>query len=55
MSARGMVLFPIMVDGRLLALIYGDVENAERLRFKPEELNLLKTLRNQAVLAVRQK
>ncbi|MFM9968800.1 MAG: hypothetical protein ACKVQK_10430 [Burkholderiales bacterium] len=28
---------------------------AARLRFKPEELNLLKTLRNQAVLAVRQK
>ena len=54
-SARGMVLFPIMVDGRLLALIYGDADKADRLRFKPEELNLLKTLRNQAVLAVRQK
>jgi serine/threonine protein kinase len=54
-QARGMVLFPIRVNTTAIALIYGDAASVERLRFKPEELNLLKTLRNQAVLAVRQK
>ncbi len=53
--ARGLVLFPLRINGKPLALIYGDADSPERLRFKPDELNLLKTLRNQAVMAVKQK
>jgi len=49
------VLFPIMVGKRPVALIYADTDDPAVLKFQPEELNLLKTLRNQAVLAFRQK
>lgn len=52
--ARGFVLLPIMVKARAVGLIYGDSDSSEVLRFKPDELSLLKALRNQAVLAVRQ-
>jgi hypothetical protein len=52
-TARGMVLFPIVVNKRALALIYADADNHAVLRFSPEDLNLLKTLRSQAVLAMK--
>lgn len=54
-KTRGMVLFPILLKKRPVALIYADTENARMLRFHPNELNMLKTLRNQAVLAFKQK
>ncbi len=54
-KALGMVLFPIMLNKRPVALIYADSDRAEVLALAPEELNLLKTLRNQALLAIRQK
>jgi serine/threonine protein kinase len=53
MSARGMALLPIVSNRRTVGLIYADADDADTLRFSPEELNLLKTLRNQAVLAMR--
>jgi hypothetical protein len=53
--ARGLVLFPVRVREQPVALIYGDADSPDCLRFKPDELSLLKTLRNQAVLAVRQR
>lgn len=52
--ARGLVLFPLRLKTRIMGLLYGDTERLGSLRFKPEELNLLRTLRNQAVLAIRQ-
>lgn len=55
LSTRGVVLFPILVNHRPVALIYADTDSAGSLQFAPEELNLLKTLRNQAVLAIKQK
>ncbi|HEY9381580.1 MAG TPA: HDOD domain-containing protein, partial [Burkholderiales bacterium] len=54
-TAHGMVLFPVLVNHRPVALIYADADVPEVLHFQPEELNLLKTLRNQAVLAIKQK
>ncbi len=54
-TAHGMVLFPVLVNHRPVALIYADADVPEVLRFQSEELNLLKTLRNQAVLAIKQK
>ncbi len=53
--ARGMMLFPIVVNKRPVGLIYADADHADALSLHAEELNLLKTLRNQAVLAIRQK
>jgi hypothetical protein len=54
-AARGFVLFPVAVNKRPVALIYADHIESGRLRFADGELNLLKTLRNQAILAIRQK
>jgi serine/threonine protein kinase len=52
---RGVLLLPIVIAKRPVALIYADADDAARLRFEPEALNLLKTLRNQAVLAIKQR
>jgi hypothetical protein len=52
-NARGFLLFPINVNGKVVALIYADAQESEKLRFAPEDLALLKTLRSQAVLAIR--
>ena len=54
-QARGFVLFPVIVNRKPMALIYADHEEAGRLRFADGELNLLKMLRNQAILAIQQK
>jgi HD-like signal output (HDOD) protein len=53
-GARGMVLLPIVNRKRTLGLIYADSNSPATLHFSSEELGLLKTLRNQAVLAMRQ-
>jgi HD-like signal output (HDOD) protein len=53
-GARGIVLLPIVSRKRTLGLIYADSDEPAVLRFSAEELGLLKTLRNQALLAMRQ-
>lgn len=50
---KSMVLLPIMINKRIAALLYGDADRAGTLALGSEELSLLKTLRNQAVLAIR--
>jgi hypothetical protein len=50
----GFVLFPLVVDKRPFGLFYADQEEAGRLRLGKAEADLLLTLRNQAVLAIRQ-
>jgi len=52
--ARSFLIFPIVVDKAPIAMIYADQDNGQ-MSIPPKELNLLKTLRNQAVLAVKQK
>ena len=54
-SARGFVLFPVVINNKAVALIYADGDAPGMMRFANGELNLLKTLRNQAILAIRQK
>jgi eukaryotic-like serine/threonine-protein kinase len=51
--AHSFALFPIQLKNKPIALLYGDADAAGRLRFEPDELALLKTLRNQAVLAIK--
>lgn len=51
--ARSFALFPIVVNKKPIGLLYGDANAAGRLQIPPDELALLKTLRNQAVLAIR--
>jgi serine/threonine protein kinase len=53
-SAGTFVLFPIIVKDRPVGMIYGDAAKANSIAIHEDELKLLRTLRNQAVLAIRQ-
>ncbi|WP_249605157.1 HDOD domain-containing protein [Chromobacterium sp. IRSSSOUMB001] len=52
--AHTFVLLPLSLDKRKLGILYGDRRQAGSLAIAPEQLSLLKTLRNQALLAIRQ-
>jgi eukaryotic-like serine/threonine-protein kinase len=54
MSAKTFVLFPLTIKGSPVALIYADRQKAGSIHIPEKELMLLKTLRNQAVLAIKQ-
>lgn len=53
-AARTFVLFPLIVRGRPIALIYGDKRLPGEIALHEKELGLLKALRNQAILALKQ-
>lgn len=55
LGAQTFILLPLIIDKKIIGLFYGDKARAGELHIPPAELNLLKTLRNQAVLAIRQK
>ncbi|RTL49473.1 MAG: serine/threonine protein kinase [Rhodocyclaceae bacterium] len=52
--AKTFALFPLTIKGNPVALIYCDKDKAGDIRIPEKELQLLKTLRNQAVLAIKQ-
>jgi serine/threonine protein kinase len=52
--ARSFALFPMAIKGRPVGLLYGDSDVEDAICFSAEELSLLKTLRNQAVIAIKQ-
>lgn len=52
--SRTFVLFPLTIKGRAVALIYADKDHAGDISIGEQELALLRTLRNQAVLAIKQ-
>ena len=52
--SRTFVLFPLNIKGAPVALIYCDKERAHSIVIPEKELALLKTLRNQALLAIKQ-
>lgn len=52
--ARSLVLFPLNIKGNPVALIYADCDEADSIVIPDKELSLLRTLRNQAVLAIKQ-
>ncbi len=54
-DAKSFILFPIIVDKKLVGALYADCTEANKLKIEPKELALLKAVRNQAVLAIRQK
>jgi serine/threonine protein kinase len=49
------LLLPIMVNKRAVGLIYADMQEAKSLQISKRQLSLLRTLRNQAILAIKQK
>ena len=54
-DSRYFLLLPMMVNNIAVGLIYADMQEAKKLQLAPSELSLLRTLRNQAVLAIQQK
>jgi len=52
--ARSLVLFPVMINKKAVGLFYADCDAGHQIQLGSAELNLLKTLRNQAVLAIKQ-
>jgi GAF domain-containing protein len=54
-GGRSFLLLPISVERKLVGLLYADCGRVGQLRLGPRELSLAKTLRNQAILAIRQK
>ena len=52
-SATSLAVYPIVINKVPVGLFYGDLDGTEQ--FSPTHLNYMKTLRNQAVLAIRQK
>jgi serine/threonine protein kinase len=53
-TARTFVLFPLNIKGNPVAMIYCDKDRVGSIAIPEKELALLKTLRNQAVLAIKQ-
>ena len=53
-SAKTFILFPLNIKGNPVALIYADRDGANEIQVPEKELSLLRTLRNQAVLAIKQ-
>jgi serine/threonine protein kinase len=49
------LLLPIMVNKRAVGLIFADMQEANSLKITQRQLSLLRTLRNQAILAIKQK
>ena len=49
------LLLPIMVNKRAVGMIYADMQKANSLQISQRQLSLLRTLRNQAILAIKQK
>ena len=54
-NAPTFLLLPLVINGKAIGLFYADRDQAGELNIEPEQLRLLKTLRNQAILAIRQK
>jgi eukaryotic-like serine/threonine-protein kinase len=53
-SAKTFVLLPLTIKNVPVALIYADREHAGEINIPEKELSLLRTLRNQAILAIKQ-
>lgn len=52
--AKTFLLFPLNIKGNPVALIYADKDHPGEIVIPEKELSLLRTLRNQAVLAIKQ-
>ncbi len=54
LPAHSFVLFPLNIKGNPVALIYADRDEPGGIAIPEKELQLLRTLRNQAILAIKQ-
>jgi eukaryotic-like serine/threonine-protein kinase len=54
-DSRSFLLLPMVINNTAVGLIYADMLEAKKLQIAPGEMALLRDLRNQAVLAIKQK
>lgn len=54
-NADAFLLLPMVAGGKPIGMIYAGYDSAGELAIEPHLLQMLKTLRNQAILAIRQK
>jgi len=54
-TSQSFLLLPVIINGKPIALFYADMEQANAMQVSQKQLSLLRTLRNQAVLAIKQK
>ena len=54
-TSQSFILLPVRVNKKAVALIYADMQEANSLKISERQLSLLRTLRNQAVLAIKSK
>jgi serine/threonine protein kinase len=54
-DAQSFILLPVVINKKTIGLFYADMQQAHSLKLSEKQLSLLRTLRNQAVLAIRQK
>jgi serine/threonine protein kinase len=54
-DAKYFLVLPIVVNKIAVGLIYADRQEAKRFQISTQELSMMRTLRNQAVLAIKQK
>ncbi|WP_036301520.1 HDOD domain-containing protein [Methylotenera sp. L2L1] len=54
-SSQSFLLLPIMVNNKALGMFYADMEQPNSMQVSARQLSLLRTLRNQSVLAIKQK
>lgn len=54
-DCQSFLLLPIMVNQKAVGLFYADSQQAHSMQISPRQLSMLRTLRNQAVLAIKQK
>lgn len=54
-DAQSFILLPIVINKKTLGLFYADMQQANSLKLSERQLSLLRTLRNRAVLAIKQK
>ncbi|MBU1425213.1 MAG: protein kinase [Gammaproteobacteria bacterium] len=54
-DAQSFILLPVVINKKSIGLFYADMQVANSLKLSEQQLSLLRTLRNQAVLAIKQK
>lgn len=53
-TSQSFLLLPVKIKDKAIGLFYADMEKANAMAVSQKELSLLRTLRNQAVLAIKQ-
>jgi HD-like signal output (HDOD) protein len=54
-EAASFILLPVVINKKTVALFYADMQQVGQLQLTEQQLSLLRTLRNQTVLAIKQK